>query len=592
MESFYVGEMPMQKRVLSVMLILLLLVGFYYTTGAYTANINGEDIIWNPGIIGGIPQKQISVNVRDFGAKGDGVTDDYNAFAKAIEAVKDGGAVWIPAGNYLIKSKILLDKPVVLRGEGPGKTNLYINHSQNAFEIITYKRGTWINLKGGYTKGSNKLTVENPSVFIPGVYVEIQQDNDPNVMYTLPEWNQGWAAGAVGQIARVVSVSGNIVEIDQPLRITYKANLNPVIRTQGFAEYVGFEDFSVERFDTSDTNMFFFKNAANCWVRNVHSRKPAKAHVSTETVYRIEIRDSFFDDATNWGGGGHGYGVELGFHSSDCLIENNIFKHLRHSMMVHLGANGNVFGYNYSIEPYQNEGGNWTPCDISVHGHYAYSNLFEGNILQEVNISDYWGPSGPNNTFLRNRIESEGIFIEDSSNYQNIVGNEIVKGSILWDTDKRYPHKIDPTTLFIHGNYVNGSIQWDENTTDRTIPVSYYLAKKPDYYGSLEWPSTGSDKPDGTNPARERYYGNTIPPTTPTPVAKIKYGDVNGDEGIDSLDLSLLKRYVLRKIDDFPYSEGKISADLDGDGGINSLDVSLLKRYILRRIDKFPVEQI
>jgi len=39
---------------------------------------------------------------------------------------------------------------------------------------------------------------------------------------------------------------------------------------------------------------------------------------------------------------------------------------------------------------YQSEGGNWTPADISVHGHYAYSNLFEGNIVQEITVSDYW----------------------------------------------------------------------------------------------------------------------------------------------------------------------------------------------------------
>ena len=104
-------------------------------------------------------------------------------------------------------------------------------------------------------------------------------------------------------------------------------------------------------------------------------------------------------------------------------------------MMVHIGANGNVFGYNYSIEPYQNEGGNWTPCDISIHGHYPYANLFEGNIVQEITVADYWGPAGPGNTFLRNRVEKEGITLEDSSNYQNFIGNEIIKGGLVWDTD-------------------------------------------------------------------------------------------------------------------------------------------------------------
>jgi len=139
------------------------------------------------------------------------------------------------------------------------------------------------------------------------------------------------------------------------------------------------------------------------------------------------------------------------------------------------------------------------------------------------------GPSGPYNTFLRNRIESESVCLEDSSNYQNFIGNEIVNGNILWDTDNRYPHKIDPSTLFLHGNLINGSIQWNQQTQDRTIPNSYYLDSKPAFFGGINWPSTGSDRTDGTIPAKERYYGNTIPPASPTPDKPVKYGDLNGD---------------------------------------------------------------
>jgi len=131
-----------------------------------------------------------------------------------------------------------------------------IDHSSDAFEVITYKRGNWVSLVGGYTRGSTELVVSDPTGFEAGKYVEIQQDNDPDVMYTLPEWNQGWAAGSVGQITKVVSIWGNKITIEEPLRITYRSELNPVIRTQGFAEYIGFEDFTVKRIDTSDTNMF------------------------------------------------------------------------------------------------------------------------------------------------------------------------------------------------------------------------------------------------------------------------------------------------------------------------------------------------
>jgi len=141
----------MPKKVLCVVMIFVLFMSFTISTAAYNAEINGEVIVWNPGIKGGIPTKPVVANVKDFGAKGDGLTDDSNAFKKAVESVKDGGAVLIPSGEYLIKSKITLDKPVVLRGEGPGKTILLIDHSSDAFEVITYKRGNWVSLVGGYT---------------------------------------------------------------------------------------------------------------------------------------------------------------------------------------------------------------------------------------------------------------------------------------------------------------------------------------------------------------------------------------------------------------------------------------------------------
>ncbi|MDQ2086996.1 glycosyl hydrolase family 28-related protein [Herbivorax sp. ANBcel31] len=559
------------KKCLFILLISFLLTGTNLVVGMNEV----DQYIWNAGIEGGIPDIPNTVNVLDFGAKGDGITDDYEAFNAAISSVSDGGAIFIPEGKYLIKSKLSFSKPVVLRGEGPNRTQLLIDHSQNAFEIITYRRGTWTNITKGHTKGSNHLEVENPELFEKGQYVEIQEDNNSDVMYTLTDWNTGWASEAVGQIAKVVSVEENTVIIDEPLRHNYSKHLNPVIRTQGFAEYVGFEDFSVERVDRSSTSIFYFKNAANCWIRNVHSMLARKCHVYVNTGYRIEIRDSFFDDATYWGSGGYGYGVQLGFHTTNCLIENNIFKHLRHSMMVQLGANGNVFGYNYSIEPYQSGGGNWIPADISLHGHYPYANLFEGNIVQKITVSDFWGPSGPGNTFLRNRVETETIRVEDSSNYQNFIGNELLNDDILWDTDRRFPHTIDPSTLLRHGNYINGSIVWDENIDEQTIPKSYYHETKPSFYKSMDWPSLGGDMLNGTNPAKERYLNQDI-----------LYGDLNGDNLVDSTDCVLLGRYLLEIISEFPNPDGINAADVNRDGVIDTNDYVLLSRYVLDIVDE------
>jgi polygalacturonase len=46
-------------------------------------------------------------NVRDFGARGDGGSDDTEAFFKAVEAIPStGGVLYIPAGASLCFSSI------------------------------------------------------------------------------------------------------------------------------------------------------------------------------------------------------------------------------------------------------------------------------------------------------------------------------------------------------------------------------------------------------------------------------------------------------------------------------------------------------
>lgn len=70
----------------------------------------------------------------------------------------------------------------------------------------------------------------------------------------------------------------------------------------------------------------------------------------------------------------------------------------------------------------------------------------------------------------------------------------------------------------------------------------------------------------------------------------ILYGDLNNDGVINSVDASMLKRYIIGIIDEFPSENGLVAADLNGDGKINSVDSSLMTRYILGIIEEFPVK--
>ncbi|HPD00169.1 MAG TPA: carbohydrate-binding protein, partial [Acetivibrio sp.] len=65
----------------------------------------------------------------------------------------------------------------------------------------------------------------------------------------------------------------------------------------------------------------------------------------------------------------------------------------------------------------------------------------------------------------------------------------------------------------------------------------------------------------------------------------IIYGDLNDDKSVDSTDVTMMKRFLLKKLD---LSEtARTNADVNKDGSVDSTDLTLIKRYVLKKIDSF-----
>jgi len=495
-----------------------------------------QRIDWTPGIPGGVSEVPVVVNVLDYGAVADNSTDNRIAFNDAIAAAvaAGGGAVWVPPGTYRFtsandyNSTIDLRSGVVLRGAGREATHLVFDFGGaevDAIKILAWNYGDFVSVVGGYEKGSTILTLSDASSIAAGDFAEIQEENDALI------GNESWSLDAIGEMVEVVSVNGNQITLAEPLHYAYEASRHPVIRRVGVIEHAGVERMHLQREDTGPGQMILIYNTVYVWVREVESESVTYSNILSIGSYKCEIRDNYIHHAQGYGSGGQGYGVDLEKHVTDCLVENNLFQSLRHSMVAQIGASGNVFAYNYSREPYA-DGGSWTPADITLHGHWASYNLIEGNVFQEGVASDAWGPTGPGNTFLRNCVQAEGVQLYDYSHRQNLIGNEM----------SSYPNTIRPDATvedtLIHGNYEEGTITWDPGISNYIIPDSFYLDGAPRFFDGLDWPATGSDMGSQLGecmiPARARWQsGDHIPQPF----------NLLADENGFAIDLNWIHRY-------------------------------------------------
>lgn len=99
------------------------------------------------------------ISVKDYGAVGDGATDDSNAFMNALIAAKGNTAVFIPDGTYVINTPIEVNYPCYIfstRGKIKGGDVVFnVSANKAVFDSIEFDSGT------AFMINANNTTITN-----------------------------------------------------------------------------------------------------------------------------------------------------------------------------------------------------------------------------------------------------------------------------------------------------------------------------------------------------------------------------------------------------------------------------------------------
>src|SRR5690606_3076556 len=276
-------------------------------------------IEWSPGVPGGIPHYPVQNNVLDFGAVGDGEADDTQAIKDALSATSTGNAVLLPEGTYRVTSQIGIPAGKVLRGEGPGRTRVVIQHSKTGFDIGSSQERVNTTLASTANKGDTTITVEDGSAFGPDSYAQLVRPSDE-----------------VSQIAYVVEVSGNQLTFERPLYENYEAGtsvaMTPMSRDAGIEDMFLYTDWP-EHTGYVNATKVRLNRAARSGVKNIETDGYVGREVFVTERHHVEIRDSYFHQSLEGAMAEEQfyiYGVELRNGTTDSLVENNIFAYYRH----------------------------------------------------------------------------------------------------------------------------------------------------------------------------------------------------------------------------------------------------------------------
>ncbi len=282
------------------------------TDAEYTVKLTKSDgtLVWSvdnvdPAVLNGTLNTrvdQIATNPLDYGAAGNGSTNDYQAIQDAIDAAT--GTVDLLGKTYRCDSALAMRAGVELK-------NGAIDFSQAASQpnemlVLRGSRGSAITLSGNATIGDTTITLTSVSGLA---------ENDWLFLYSSASWS---ANATLGEMVQIDSISGTTVTLKTPIAHGYLTADSASVKEITTKQYTAFTDLTItaNAGASTDGKVLVIDMAEGVEIRNVRINGAKGAGINVRASVNVRIRDCILDEDD-----GAGVGIDIGEHSRDIFVD-------------------------------------------------------------------------------------------------------------------------------------------------------------------------------------------------------------------------------------------------------------------------------
>lgn len=279
------------------------------------------------------------INVKAYGAVGDGTADDTTEIQAAINSLANGGIVYLPPGTYKIGTPgLVLNAGTTLQGAGANVTTILQAYWPGSFLGFITASGTYTDadlttLSANASPGNVTLTLTSTTGMTAGQFMLL---GDDRAYMNAAASASGDELRDRGEIVRINTVdTGTQVTLYGFVQDSYVTASNASVKGITYLEGVGIRDLRILNSDPLNHASDFVKFLA---VRNFHIENIVLQQCDNVGIHLDHCRDGvirgcrFFDFADDTGSGRFGYGVLFNRATENVVVADSTFEKLRHAV--------------------------------------------------------------------------------------------------------------------------------------------------------------------------------------------------------------------------------------------------------------------